>query len=82
MITVPEAARKTGRDPETIRRWIRSGRLRSKKIGTQHMIEETDLDQTSSEDGSLPLPRRWTRTWTGEPQPDWVRMIRRSRLGH
>ena len=40
MLTVPEAAQKAGRDPETIRRWIRSGKLRARKIGTQHVIEE------------------------------------------
>ena len=49
MLTVPEAARRVGRDPETIRRWIRSGRLRSHKVGTQHVIEEADLDQVIEE---------------------------------
>jgi excisionase family DNA binding protein len=39
MITVPEAARRAGRNPETIRRWIRSGRLRAQRIGTQHIID-------------------------------------------
>ena len=43
MLTVPEAARRTKRDPETVRRWIRSGRLRATKVGTQHMIDEADL---------------------------------------
>lgn len=79
MLTVPEAARRVGRDPETVRRWIRAGRLRATKIGTQHMIEEEDLDQATGETGSLPLPKEWQATWTGEPQPDWARLIRRSR---
>lgn len=48
MLTVPEAAQRAGRDPETIRRWIRSGRLRARKIGTQHVIEEADLESTIS----------------------------------
>ncbi len=43
-LTVPQAARRTGRHPETIRRWIREGKLRARKIGTQHLIEEKDLD--------------------------------------
>jgi excisionase family DNA binding protein len=47
MLTVPEAARRAGRDPETIRRWIRGGKLRARKIGTQHVIEERDLDEAS-----------------------------------
>jgi excisionase family DNA binding protein len=42
-LTVPEAARRIGRNPETIRRWIREGKLRATKVGTQHIIEEADL---------------------------------------
>ena len=40
MMTVPEAARRTGKNPETIRRWIREGKLRAHKVGTQHVFEE------------------------------------------
>jgi len=47
MLTVPEAARRTKRDPETVRRWIRSGRLRATKVGTQHMIDEADLAEVA-----------------------------------
>lgn len=83
MLTVPEAARRAGRDPETIRRWIRSGRLRARKIGTQHVIEEPDLEALLDERGEmLPLPERWKRTATGRPMPDVVAAIRRSRRGH
>jgi len=42
-LTVPEAARRVGRNPETIRRWIRAGKLPSRKVGTQHVIDEEDL---------------------------------------
>ena len=81
MLTVPQAAERVGRDAETVRRWIRSGKLRARKIGTQHMIDEEDLDQLTGDSGSLPLPEQWETTWTGEPQPDWVRLIQRSRRG-
>jgi DNA binding domain, excisionase family len=81
MMTVPEAARRAGRDPETIRRWIRTGKLRARKIGTQHVIEESDLDQLLVT-GSLPVPERWRRFESGRPQPDWVSALARSRSGH
>lgn len=43
MLTVPEAAKRAGLVPETIRRWIRAGRLPATKVGTQHLIREQDL---------------------------------------
>jgi excisionase family DNA binding protein len=79
MLTVPEAARQSGRDPETIRRWIRSGKLRARKVGTQHVIEERDLDALLDE-SSLPVPARWRHFDSGRAQPDWVDAIARSRL--
>ena len=79
MLTVPEAARRTGKNPETIRRWIRSGRLRSRKVGTQHLIEERDLAEAVEREASLPLPEGWRTTWAGEPMPDWVGLVRDAR---
>jgi excisionase family DNA binding protein len=81
MLTVPEAARRAGRDPETIRRWIRSGKLRARKVGTQHTIEEADLEAILEESGSVRLPSYWRRTHSGRPMPDVVAAIRRSRRG-
>lgn len=43
MLTVPQAALRARRDPETIRRWIRAGKLIAWKVGTQYMIDEDDL---------------------------------------
>ncbi len=83
MLTVPEAALRVGRDPETVRRWIRSGKLRSKKVGTQHLVDEEELDDlVASDDEMLPLPEAWQTMSDGRPQPNWVRIIRRSRAGH
>jgi excisionase family DNA binding protein len=81
MLTVPEAARRTGKDPETIRRWIRSGKLRSHKVGTQHVIEERDLDAVIDSE-SLPVPNRWRKFDSGRSQPDWTAAIAASRRGH
>ena len=79
MLTVPEAARRARKNPETIRRWIRSGRLRSQKVGTQHLIEEDDLADALGGSDSLPLPRAWATTVTGEPMPDAVALVREVR---
>jgi excisionase family DNA binding protein len=81
MLTVPEAARRAGRNPETIRRWIREGRLRASKVGTQHVIEEHDLDVMLVGE-VLPAPSSWDVTATGEPMPDWVSIIRQQRVEH
>ncbi len=83
MITVPEAAKRAGKDPETIRRWIRTGRLAARKIGTQHVIEEADLDALL-EDEQLAVPGgwRWDTMPDGRPMPNVVRAVRLSRIGH
>ena len=83
MLTVPEAARRAGRNPETIRRWIREGRLRSTKVGTQHVVEEDDLASIIDEASDrAPLPPEWRQTTWGGPMPDVVAAVRRSRAGH
>ena len=85
MLSVSEAARRVRRDPETIRRWIRNGKLRARKIGQQHFIEEDDLAAVERDEFEmLPVPRSWGwgRTITGEPMPSSVEAIRRSREGH
>ena len=80
MITVPEAARRLGRNPETIRRWIRSGRLKASKVGTQHVIEEADLAGLAT-DEELPMPPEWRRMRDGRPAPNAVRAVRLAREG-
>jgi excisionase family DNA binding protein len=83
MMTVPEAAKRTGRNPETIRRWIREGKLAARKVGTQHVIEEADLaEMVRSAAGTLPAPPEWSETFWGGPMPDWTAIIRQQRLEH
>jgi excisionase family DNA binding protein len=81
MLTVPEAARRIGRNPETVRRWIREGKLVARKVGTQHVIEEDALAAFLPASDRAPLPDAWLRTITGEPMPDVVAAVHRSREG-
>jgi excisionase family DNA binding protein len=81
MLTVPEAARRVGRHPETIRRWIRQGRLRSEKVGTQHVVREEDLETVARPD-TLDLPQAWSVTDDGVPMPAWERIVRDNRRSH
>lgn len=80
LITVPEAARRTGRNAETVRRWIRTGRLRSEKVGTQHLVREEDL-LALVDDAPIVLPSAWTTADTGA-MPPWERLVRDGRDAH
>jgi len=71
-----------GRNPETVRRWIRSGRLRASKVGTQHVIDERDLKLATAESQMAPLPKEWATLPTGEPMPDIVSFLHESRRSH
>lgn len=82
MLTVPEVAKRVGRNPETVRRWIRSGRLRARKVGTQHVVEEADLEAADiGPPEQLPVPERWRYSRDGSVQPNWVELLHESRRG-
>ena len=53
-----------GRSPETIRRWIWSGRLPSEKVGNQHLVDQAALDALAGaaepDDGApIEVPGAW-----------------------
>ncbi|MCY4661279.1 MAG: helix-turn-helix domain-containing protein [Acidobacteria bacterium] len=77
MITVPEAALRIGRNPETVRRWIREGKLPAQKVGTQHFIDEDALPDPGAAE-VVPCGSE-ERTVTGEAMPNFVAALRRSR---
>jgi excisionase family DNA binding protein len=77
-----EAAQRVGRDPETVRRWIRAGRLRARRSGNRHLIEEADLEIAAEEPRSIGVPPELEQFASGRPQPDWVKIIHRSRSSH
>lgn len=79
-LTVLEAARHAGRSPETVRRWIRQGRLRARRIGAGYLIDEADLTATlASFEHTVDLPPQWRTTFWNGPMPDVVAAVRRSR---
>lgn len=82
LMTVPEAARRVRRNPETVRRWIREGKLRSEKVGMQHLVSADDLERVVAASEVLPLPSVWQRTASGAPMPNVVADVQRSRMGH
>ena len=52
LLTVREVARACHRTEETVRRWIWSGKLPSRKLGNQHFIDPVDVEALKPE-----LPR-------------------------
>lgn len=80
MLTVPEAARRTGKNAETIRRWIREGRLRSQRVGTQYLIDEDALAEAVGEAELIPRAGG-DESATGETLPNLLAALQRSRSG-
>jgi excisionase family DNA binding protein len=82
-LTVSEAARRARRNPETVRRWVREGKLPATRAGTQVVIDEHDLAVLLGEaSDTLPMPDAWRRTFWGGPMPDVVAILRRQRDEH
>lgn len=83
MLTVAQAADRIGRSPETVRRWIRSGRLRASRVGTRHAIEPREIERIENEIHPMSdLPDDWKVGDDGEPALNWVAAIHRSRSAH
>lgn len=49
MVDVHEASRLAGRTPETVRRWVWSGRLKAVKQGNKYFVRTSDLPGTSAQ---------------------------------
>jgi excisionase family DNA binding protein len=82
VITVVEAASRVGRSPETVRRWIRSGRLPASRDRGRLLLEVSDLDTVRDElYPMLPLPEEWQRLEDGTRAPNWVAAVALSRSG-
>lgn len=82
MLTVDQAASRVGRSPETVRRWIRSGRLSATTEGRRRVIDPSELDSVRDQlYPMLALPPEWQRLEDGTPAPNWVATVALSRNG-
>lgn len=83
-VTVKQAAELVRRDPETVRRWVRSGRLPFRRIGTTVLLHRDDVMNLVAhfdQPEMLPLPPDWQLTHSGAAMPNVVAAIQRSRSG-
>ena len=60
MVGVQEAARLVGRTPETVRRWVWSGRVHAIKQGHKLLLRRADLPATAD---ALAQPAPDLRAW-------------------
>lgn len=71
-----------GRRPETVRRWIRSGRLAARTDGRRRVVDPADLDIVRDElYPMLPLPPEWQQLDDDTPAPNRVAAVALSRDG-
>jgi excisionase family DNA binding protein len=83
VLTVAETANRVGRSPETVRRWIREGRLRAQRHGGRQLIDDRDVRVIEDEIHPMSaLPEEWRVGDDGSPAPNWVAALHRSRSGH
>lgn len=83
MLTVAEAAERVGRTPETVRRWIRSGRLPAVTEHGHIAIAPDDLESVRAElYPMLDLPDEWQNFEDGTPVPNWAAAVALGRRGH
>src|SRR6267378_3560056 len=48
LLTIREAAARVGRTPETVRRWVWSGRLAARKRGNRLVVTDIDLKRAAT----------------------------------
>ena len=76
MISIADAAIRSGRDAET----IRSGRLRANRENGRLYVHAEELEALIARP-AFDLPQAWIPSRWGAPQPDWVGELRRARGG-
>ncbi len=79
MITIGEASSRAGVGAETVRRWVRAGRLTPFRDGPRVLVDERELEALLG-DRRLPAPPLW-ETAEAALGVDWVALVARSRGG-
>ena len=80
----PERSRapseRVGRNPETVRRWVRQGRVASQLVDGRRVIDDRDVRRLEDELHPMAqLPDEWRTGDDGTPAPNWVAALHRSR---
>lgn len=82
VLTVAQAASRVGRTPETVRRWIRAGRLPAVTEHGQFAIAPDDLESVRDElYPMLELPDEWKHFEDGTSVPNWAAAVALGRRG-
>ncbi|GAC1344360.1 MAG: hypothetical protein NVSMB29_17910 [Candidatus Dormibacteria bacterium] len=71
VLTVREAARRVGRTPETVRRWVWSGRLTATKRGNRLLVTRADLERVAGA-GQRPALATWLEALDLRTRPSGV----------
>lgn len=83
-LTVQQAAELVHRDRQTICRWVRSGRLPHRRVGTTILLHRSDLMElflALESPEMLPPLEGCRRTHSGAPMPNVVAAVQRLRAG-
>ncbi|MBA3876266.1 MAG: hypothetical protein C0498_04905 [Anaerolinea sp.] len=59
LLEVRHAAMLVGRHPETVRRWVWSGRLAARRSGNRLLVARSDLEALVREQGVVPTLAEW-----------------------
>lgn len=70
LISVREAAKECGRNMETVRRWIWSGKLPARKLGNQLFIKRKDLASYCRLPARVQVAEKAVRAYSAKPTLD------------
>jgi hypothetical protein len=56
--------------------------MRAEKAGTQHLIDEEELERVIGQPPAPEVPGGWGQLPDGSAAPDWAKLVRRAREAH